>query len=136
MEVTFAVRNIMTEEIVSVDVHASLGHAMQQMVDKDIGSVGVTREGEIVGILTERDVLKIFCADPQATTKKVDSIMSHPPVTIDAMAAIGRAADLMAAKKVRRLLVTEAGIICGIITERDLMRATLDVFNKLSDAWV
>ena len=49
-------------------------------------------------------------------------------------AAIGQAADLMADKKIRRLLVTEGGKIQGIVTERDLMRATLDVFKTLSEA--
>lgn len=136
MKVTYAISNIMSKQIVSVDGGATLGDAMQQMVDNEIGSVVVTREEEIAGILTERDVLKYFCKDPQAAAKQVGDVMSHPPVTIDEMATIGQAADLMAEKKIRRLLVTATGIVCGIVTERDLMRATLDVFNKLSDAWV
>lgn len=136
MKVTYAISNIMSQQIVSVDVGATLGDAMQQMVDNEIGSVVVTREDEIAGILTERDVLKCFCADPQAAAQSAGDVMSHPPVTIDETAAIGQAADLMAEKKIRRLLVTATGIVCGIVTERDLMRATLDVFNTLSDAWV
>ena len=136
MKVTYAIGNIMSQQIVSVDVVATLGDAMQQMVDNEIGSVVVIRENEIAGILTERDVLKCFCTDPHAAAIQVGDVMSHPPITIDETAAIGQAADLMAEKKIRRLLVTTTGNVCGIVTERDLMRATLDVFNKLSDAWV
>ena len=136
MKVTYAISNIMSQQIVSVDVGATLGDAMQQMVDNEIGSVVVTREDEITGILTERDVLKCFCTDPQAAAQQAGDVMSHPPVTIDETAAIGQAADLMAEKKIRRLLVTTNGIVCGVVTERDLMRATLDDINKLSDAWV
>ncbi|MBW2057874.1 MAG: CBS domain-containing protein [Deltaproteobacteria bacterium] len=62
--------------------------------------------------------------------------MTSPLITIDGDAAIGEAADLMADKNIRRLLVTEQGKIKGIITERDVMRATLDVFKTLSEAFV
>jgi signal-transduction protein with cAMP-binding, CBS, and nucleotidyltransferase domain len=106
------------------------------MVERGIGSVVVTREGEIVGILTERDVLKSVVADDQAAQRKAGEVMSGPVITVDANAAIGQAVDLMAEKKIRRLLVSQAGQIRGIVTERDLMKATLDVFIKLRDAWI
>jgi len=136
MKVTYAVRNIMTRDIISVESTATVTEAMALMVERDIGSVVVTRDGRIVGILTERDVLKKCCPGAQCTTMKADDIMSSPPVIIDADAAIGEAADLMADKKIRRLLVTQEGKIQGIITERDVMRATLDVFKTLSEAFV
>jgi len=114
----------------------SLKEAMGIMLEKDIGSILIAEDHEMVGVLTERDVLKKFCFDTQCALMKVRDVMSTPLVTIDGAAAIGEAADLMAEKKTRRLLVTEKGKIKGIITERDVMRATLDVFKKLSDAFV
>ncbi len=90
----------------------------------------------MVGILTERDVLKRLCFDDQCAAVNIEDVMSTPLVTIDGGAAIGEAANLMAEKKIRRLLVAENGMIEGIITERDVLRGTLDVFRKLSDAWV
>jgi CBS domain-containing protein len=133
MRVTYAIRNIMTRDIVSVESTASVKEAMDLMVEKDIGSVVVTRNGEMVGFLTERDVLKKCCPNTQCTVMKARDIMSSPLVTIETDAAIGEAAKLMAQKKIRRLLVTEKGQIQGIITERDVMRATLDVFRILSE---
>jgi signal-transduction protein with cAMP-binding, CBS, and nucleotidyltransferase domain len=136
MKVGYPVRNFMTSDIVSLEATASLSEAMYLMVARDVGSVVVTRNREMVGILTERDVLKRFCADAQSTITKVGDVMSCPLVTIGDEAALGEAASLMAGKKIRRLLVTEDGKIQGIITERDLMRATLDVFRKLIDVWI
>lgn len=136
MAVTYAVRNIMTEDIVSVQTSVSLKEAMGVMLEKNIGSVVVQSGKEMVGILTERDVLKKFCFDTQCGNLQVGKVMSTPLITVDGAAAIGEAADLMAEKKIRRLLVTEEGAIKGLITERDVMRATLDVFKKLSDAFV
>jgi len=136
MKLTYTIDNIMTKEIVTVDVDETVADAMQQMVAFEIGSVAITRQEEVVGILTERDVLKCFNSDLQSAGRKAGEVMSHPLVSIDATAAIGQAADLMAGEHIRRLLVTSGGTICGILTERDLMRATIDVFKKLSDAWV
>ena len=136
MRVTYAVRNIMARDIVSVESTANVKEAMVLMVEKDIGSVAVTRNGEMVGLLTERDILKKCCPETQCTIKKARDIMSSPLVTIDADATIGEAANLMAEKKIRRLLVTEGGKIQGIITERDVMRGTLEVFRTLSEAFI
>jgi CBS domain-containing protein len=136
MAVTYAVENIMSENLVTADAQASLSEAMRLMVEKDIGSVVVSRGKELVGILTERDVLKKFCFDSSCATARVEEVMSSPLVTVDARAAIGQAADLMAEKKVRRLLVTRDGTIRGIVTERDVMRATLYVFRTLAEATV
>lgn len=136
MNVTYAVRNIMTKDIFSVEATASVTDALNIMVEKDIGSVVVTRDKKMVGIVTERDVLKKCCPMAQCDVMKAGDIMSSPLVTINVDAAIGEAADLMAQKKIRRLLATEDGEIRGILTERDVMRATLDVFKTLSDAFV
>ncbi len=135
MKVTYAVENIMTKDVVVVDGAASLGDAMKLMLEKNIGSVIVARDGEKAGILTERDVLRQCCLFPDCIDKSVGEVMSAPLIVIEGEAPIGKAADLMAEKKIRRLLVNVDGTIRGIVTERDLMRATLDVFNKLSDAW-
>jgi CBS domain-containing protein len=136
MKVGYAVSSIMAKDIVGVEAGAPLPDAIRTMVEKNIGSVLVTREGSMVGIVTERDILRKLVLGNSYTKLKVGDVMSSPLVTIDSRAAIGEAADLMAEKNIRRLLVTKNGKILGIITERDVIKATLDVFRKLSDAWV
>jgi len=69
----------------------------------------------MVGLLTERDIVKKCCPDTQCTIKKARDIMSSPLVTIDADATIGEAANLMAEKRIRRLLVTEGGKSKGLL---------------------
>jgi len=132
MKVTYSVRNFMTTDIVTMKSTGTINEAMNLMMNNNIGSVVVTRGGEIVGILTERDVVKKCCPSVECTTMTAEEIMSSPPITIDGGATIGEAADLMAEKEIRRLLVTEKGKIQGIITERDVMKATLNVFKTLS----
>lgn len=137
MKFPYAVHNIMTLELVTVKAEQSIAEAIDVMVENEIGSVVVISEGgQIDGILTERDIIKHLSRSSHAITVAVKTIMSQPLITIDSSEAIGHAADVMAENRIRRLLVTQDDQIAGIITERDLMRATLDVFKKLSNAWV
>ena len=57
--------------------------------------------------------------------------MSTPLITIDSLATIGEAAELMTNREIRRLLVTEKDKVVGIITQRDIQKALLDAFNTL-----
>ena len=132
MKVTYAVKDIMAKKIVSVESTVNVGDAIKLMAERNIGSVVVTRDGEMVGILTERDVLKKCYAPGQYTAMKAGEVMSQPLITIRGDAAIGDAADLMAEKNARRLLVTENDKIQGIISQRDVMEATQYVFKVLS----
>lgn len=115
--------SIARRELVDVDENSSVLEASTRMVDGERGSVTVTRRGERVGILTERDLLKKVVAkglDPRAT--KVKDVMTSPPVTIEQDRPLREAIDLMNRKGVRRMLVTEGGKIVGIFTLRDIMR--------------
>jgi CBS domain-containing protein len=136
MAVTYEVENIMSDKLITVDSRASLCEAVRVMVEKDIGSVIATRDGQMEGILTERDVMRRLCLDDGFDDLLVEDVMSSPLITVEGHAAIGRAADIMAERKVRRLPVTLDGAIRGIVTERDVMRATLYVFKTLADATV
>jgi CBS domain-containing protein len=101
------------------------------MGGRDVGAVVVTRGGEPVGVLTERDVMRKCCPADACRDMRVGDIMSQPLITVEADTPIGQAAQLMASKNIRRLLVKEKGAIVGIVTIRDVMRGTLDVFGML-----
>lgn len=122
----------MTKNIISVKNNASVVEAASVMVKNDIGSVVVTKDGNPVGILTEKDMVKECCAKKLCDGDlKVEEIMSAPLITIEADASLGEAAMLMSDNKIRRLLVTEKGKIVGIITEKDVLRGTLSYFESV-----
>ncbi len=132
MGIVFAVRHIMTRNIISVKNNASVVESGSVMVKSDIGSVVVTEDGNPVGIITERDIVKECCAKKLCGGDvKVEEIMSAPLITIDADASLGEAAMRMSDNKIRRLLVTEKGKIVGIITEKDVLRGTLSYFESV-----
>ena len=131
----YVVRDVMSKPLITVDGEASTQDAIMLMVEKNIGALIVTEKGEPVGILTERDVMKKCC--PQATCRavKVKEIMSKPVITVEGETPIGRAVETMTNKNIRRLLVTENGKIVGIVTQKDLMRGTLEAFHALDSAF-
>ena len=132
LSIVFAVKHIMTKEIISVENDVSVFDAVSVMVNHDIGSVVVTQDGVPVGIITERDILKKCCNKRLwRADLKVEDFMSSPLITIEADKSLGEAALLMSDKKIRRLLVTEKGNIVGIITEKDVFRGTLSYFETV-----
>ena len=109
--------------IITVDEEASVTEASKMMVDENRGSVVVTRKGEPIGILTERDVMKkVVAKSVDPTSTKVKQVMTSPPVTIEKSRPLREAIDFMNRKGVRRMLLTENGRIVGIFTLRDIAR--------------
>jgi CBS domain-containing protein len=109
--------------IITIDENASVLDASKAIVSNNRGSIVVTRKGESVGILTERDIMKRVVAkslDPGKT--KVKDVMTLSPLTIDKDAPLREAVDLMNRRGMRRMLVTERGKIVGIFTLRDIVR--------------
>ena len=79
MGITTTVREIMTKNIASVKTTDSVRRAIDLMVEKDIGSVVVAEGEKLVGILTERDILKRVCLEDLCSKGvKIGEIMSKP----------------------------------------------------------
>ena len=131
MPITYKVEYAMTKDLVAVDVQTEIREAIKLMVSRDIGSIIITKNDKPVGIITERDISKRTCILEKLCEMKVKEIMSSPLITVDRDTAIGKAAERMNEKNIRRLLVTKDEEIKGIVTQKDLMKATLEVLHTL-----
>ncbi|MBC7127496.1 MAG: CBS domain-containing protein [Candidatus Methanosuratincola petrocarbonis] len=117
------VKELMTKDVVTINKEKTIVEAAQIIGDKGVGSLVITDNGNIVGVLTERDMITKCIAkgcDPSKT--KVSEIMSSPVVAIDPEADIIDAAKLMVSKMIRRLPVLDGGKLVGIITTYDLVK--------------
>jgi len=116
---------IARRELLTIDEESSVLEAAKSMVDKSRGSVLATRNGNPIGILTERDILrKVVSKDLDVSVTKVKDVMTSPPVTIDYNEPLREAIDLMVRRGLRRMLVTQEGKIVGIFTMRDIVKHT------------
>jgi CBS domain-containing protein len=110
------------EKIVKVDRDVSVKTAAEMMRDNGIGSIFITSGEEIIGILTDTDLVRRVVAagaDPLATT--VEKIMSAPIASIEGNATLLDANDLMAKQHIRHLGITKDGAMVGMISVRDLV---------------
>ncbi len=110
------------EKIVRVDRDVSVKTAAEMMRDNGIGSIFITSSEEIIGILTDTDLVRRVVAtgaDPLTTT--VEKIMSAPIASIEGNRTLLDANDLMAKQHIRHLGITKDGKMVGMISVRDLV---------------
>jgi CBS domain-containing protein len=117
--------DIMSSDVLSVAPHATLPAAAAEMSDRRVGAVVVLDEGRLVGILTERDILRAV-AEGRVEGSNVADLMTHHPETIEPSESTDVAATLMIHGGFRHLPVVDAAKVVGIVSIRDLMRVTLD----------
>ena len=114
---------LMQTSIETIDSDAPVQEAAQQMATKKVGALLVRQDGELKGIVTERDLVqKVLSEEEDARTLTTKAVMNHPLIGIDINRTIHDASDLMAEKWIRHLPVTENHKIVGILSVRDLIR--------------
>jgi signal-transduction protein with cAMP-binding, CBS, and nucleotidyltransferase domain len=119
------VEDYMTITTVTMNFRNSVLDIAKKMLAENISSIPITDdEGEIIGILTERDMIKIIANELPPSGISAMSLMSFPTVKVKKKAPIEEAAKIMATKKLRHLIVedTYGKDIVGIITVSDLAR--------------
>jgi CBS domain-containing protein len=116
-----SVGDVMTREPVVVDSTDALEHAAHRMRGADVGDVFVIENGVLAGVLTDRDIVVRAIAekrDPRVTP--VAAVCSRDVVSVSPGTPVDEAARLMAERAVRRLPVTERGILVGAVSLGDL----------------
>jgi len=114
----------MVTDVVTVGANVNVRRAVRVMNDFEIGCLIVVENGSVVGILTERDVLKRVVDEgrkPEETLVK--DVMSKPLITISSEASLENAIELMFKHKIKKLPVVENGKLVGLVTFTDLVRA-------------
>ena len=145
------VRDIMTQDPVSVDPTMSVTDAARLMVDKGIGALPVVKGGELVGLVTEGDLimkdvkleyptyihlLDGFIMYPPSTTRfehelkkavaaTVGDVMTAEPHTVQADTSVEDVATLLVDRDVSRLPVLDGDELVGIVTKSDVLRSMI-----------
>ncbi|HSB45506.1 MAG TPA: CBS domain-containing protein [Nitrospira sp.] len=110
------------EKFITVERDTDAQTAARIMRDRGIGSLFVTNGKEIVGIITDTDMVRRVVAPGVDTHKTtVEQIMSAPIMTIEDNKTLLDANDLMAQTHLRHLGVTKDGKLVGMISVRDLV---------------
>jgi len=116
-----SIRDAMTEDPRSIGASASVVEAARLMREEHIGSLPITEDEQLVGMITDRDIttrVVAEAADPKTTS--VGDVYSQDLVSIEPDEDLEEALRLMARHQVRRLPVIENGRLVGIVAQADI----------------
>jgi len=117
-------RVLMQTTMATISSERVVLEAAQAMAEKRIGSLLVLDAEDIVGIVTETDMVrKVLAAGLPASSTPVGAVMNAPLIQIDIDDTARDASRLMAEKRIRHLAVTEDNKIVGLLSLRDLVKA-------------
>jgi CBS domain-containing protein len=121
--VSIEIRDIMVDKVITTKKEATVGDAVKLMNKYEIGCLVVVENGQPVGIITERDLLKrILGQSKELRNKQVMEIMSKPLVSVAPSAEIEEAVKLMFQKKIKKLPIVEKRKLLGLVTLTDILR--------------
>ena len=117
------VGEIMTSDVLTVEPSDTIGEAAEKMHAANVGAVVVVEDMvRIVGIVTERDLLRAVAARTRAAEARVRQWMTSNPVTIEPETTVEDAAKIMFDNNFRHLPVVKDGRALGIVSLRLLAR--------------
>jgi signal-transduction protein with cAMP-binding, CBS, and nucleotidyltransferase domain len=109
-------------DVYEVDADATVLEAVQQMVARNVGSLLVTVEGEVTGIVTERDYLRRVTLEDRTEDAPVREIMSSPLVVATLETTIDECMALMTDRRIRHVPVVEESKVVGLVSIGDLVK--------------
>ena len=119
------VREVMSPDVATVASDASVSDAAKVMVKGGFGSVIIVHGKMLVGILTERDVLRAAANETDLSTASVEDWMTPDPETAEPDLETEDAAGIMLSRGFRHLPVTQDGDLVGIVSLRDVLSARI-----------
>lgn len=119
------VADVMTSKVVTLSPHNTFSEAANLMNDRYFRHcVIVDAHGQIVGVISDRDILRALARNPNARSKSLDQIMTRNPVTVRRNTPIAEAVSKIVSKRINCLpVVEENGGVCGIVTSTDLLKS-------------
>ncbi len=133
METGIKVGDCMKTSLVRVSETTSVVDAAKKMVEAGVGSLLVTNNKGIYGIVTEHDLVEKVLLKSLFDLKAGD-VCSKKLITISINEDISRAAKLMGEKHVKRLVVTSNASIVGIVSQRDLISIAPSLYDVITAA--
>lgn len=124
----------MTARVVSVRPDDSVQVAIARMMQDHVGSVAVCEGSQLVGIFTERDVLRLASEGSSFGEVRVGDVMTRSPLTVTPDVHIADAAKMMGERRVRHLPVVEGDMVVGMLGIRDVMRMLIERVWRDHDA--
>jgi CBS domain-containing protein len=128
------IADVMSLRVVSVRPDEPVQVAISRMLEENVGSVAVCEESRLVGIFTERDVLRLAGQDGGSfADTKVADVMTRTLLTAAPDDDVFAAAQMMGERHIRHLPVVQDGNLLGLIGIRDVLRVLVETVWRERD---
>ena len=118
------VADVMRTEFITVAPEDTLGEVAEKMTALNVGSVVVKDFSTLIGILTERDLLKAMAARVHSSEARVRQFMTENPITASPEMDCEEAEQLMLDKGFRHLPIMDGSEVVGVVSLRRVVAAT------------
>jgi CBS domain-containing protein len=123
-------REAIRHDVVSIAPEQTLRDAAALMDRANVGALVVLDRGRLVGIVTDRDIVRRGVAQQLPADARIDAVMTPDPFTIDADADLRVALPTFRTHACRRLPLVSHGEVVGVLSADDLL---VDLINDLGD---
>jgi CBS domain-containing protein len=121
-----AIADVMSPQVASVRPDEAVQVAIARMLEENVGSVAVCEDQRLVGIFTERDVLRLAGEGAGFLELKVGDVMTRRLVTVAPDVDVVAAARLMGERRIRHLPVLQGEHLLGIVGIREVLRSLVE----------
>ncbi|MHC8338423.1 CBS domain-containing protein [Pseudomonas sp. HLT2-19-2] len=113
-------------EVHIIAPHQMVLEALMVMAAKNVGALPVVKNGEVVGIISERDYArKLVLKGRSSVGTPVEDIMVSPVITVDTHQTVETCMGIMSDKRLRHLPVVENGALIGLLSIGDLVKEAI-----------
>jgi CBS domain-containing protein len=117
------VKDIMTRHVISVKKETPIYQAIALLARNNISGIPVVEDDmTLVGVLSEKDMLKLFHLPKEVEDKTVGDFMTQQPISFDENYNLQAVCNCLANSYFRRVPVTSEGKLIGIVSRRDIIR--------------
>ena len=128
------IKSFMTTDVVTVKPDVPIYEALHLLSEREISGMPVVDDNnQVVGILSEKDVLRILIDDKLDVTSKVSDYMSHGVVCFTETDNAFEICKFFINSHYRRVPIVKDGKLVGIVSRRDIVGLILEVKSKISD---
>ncbi len=117
-----SVDSLIGREPVTIESTATIAETAQAMVAERVSAMLIVDDGEMKGIVTDRDIRSRVVAVDRSADEPVSSIMTSSPITLDGQAQAYSAAVVMMQNNIHHLPITDDGKLIGLVSRSDFMR--------------
>jgi CBS domain-containing protein len=122
-------------DIVACDVSTPVTEVVATLATQRIGALPVLRDGKVVGIVSERDVIyRLADRGRECLDCPVEEIMTSPAITVEPATTIDEALSMMTRRRFRHFPVVENGALIGFISIGDLVKHKMDEVQHEAEA--